>query len=66
MHPIGYYIWGWFAMRSNNRKRFKNHWVTAFLALSVIPLLLVNIVYYYNTSKLVQQNVESMKCKPLN
>lgn len=47
-------------MRSNNRKRFKNHWVTAFLVLSVIPLLLVNIVYYYNTSKLVQQNVESM------
>ena len=31
-----------------------------FLVLAVIPLVLVNIVYYYNTSKLVQQNVESM------
>lgn len=34
--------------------------VTAFLITSVIPILLVNIIYYYNTSKLVLQNVESM------
>ena len=47
-------------MRAKVRKGIRYQWVTAFLVLAVIPLVLVNIVYYYNTSKLVQQNVESM------
>ncbi|RKJ43417.1 sensor histidine kinase [bacterium 1XD8-76] len=42
------------------RGSIKSQWMGAFLALSVVPILLVNIVYYYNTSRLVQQNVESM------
>ena len=42
------------------RKGINNQWVGTFLALSVTPILLVNIFYYYNTSKLVQRNVEGM------
>lgn len=34
--------------------------MTAFIVTSVIPILLINIISYYNTSRLVQQNVESM------
>ena len=37
------------------RRGIKNRWVGAFLALSVIPILLVNIFYYYNTSAEVEQ-----------
>ena len=43
-----------------DRKSIKIKLVTAFILTSIIPILLVNIIYYYNTSKLVQQNVESM------
>ncbi len=47
-------------MISSGRRGINNQWVGTFLALSVTPILLVNIFYYYNTSKLVQRNVESM------
>ena len=43
-----------------DRKSIKIRLVTAFVVTSIIPILLINIVYYYNTSRLVQQNVESM------
>lgn len=43
-----------------DRKSIRNQLVTAFIITSVIPILLVNILYYYNTSKLVQKNVEGM------
>lgn len=45
---------------SFDRKSIKNKLATAFVITSIVPILLVNIIYYYNTSKLVQQNVESM------
>lgn len=45
---------------SLDRKSIKIKLATAFVITSIIPILLVNIIYYYNTSKLVQQNVESM------
>lgn len=45
---------------SLDRKSIKIKLVTAFVITSIIPILFVNILYYYNTSKLVQQNVESM------
>ncbi len=43
-----------------DHKSMKNRLITAFILTSLIPILLVNVVYYYNTSRLVQQNVESM------
>lgn len=43
-----------------DKKSIRTRLVTAFLLTSLIPIFLVNIVYYYNTSRLVQQNVESM------
>lgn len=43
-----------------DKKSIRIKLVTAFILTSIIPILLVNIVYYYNTSKLVRQNVESM------
>lgn len=43
-----------------DRKSIRNQLVTAFVITSVIPILLVNIIYYYNTFKLVHQNAESM------
>lgn len=43
-----------------DRKSIKFRLVTAFVVTSIIPILVINIIYYYNTSKLVQQNVESM------
>ena len=46
--------------RKLDRKSIKIRLVTAFVLTSVIPILLVNIVYYYNTSRLVRHNVESM------
>ncbi len=42
------------------RKSVKIQLAMVFIIMSVIPILLVNIAYYYNTSKLVQQNMESM------
>lgn len=42
------------------KKGIKIQFVIAFVITAVIPILLVNIVYYYHTSRLVQQNVESM------
>lgn len=45
---------------SLDRKSIKIKLATTFVITSIIPILLVNIIYYYNTSKLVQQNVESM------
>ncbi len=47
-------------IRKLDRKSIKIRLVTAFVATSIVPILLVNIVYYYNTSKLVRHNVESM------
>lgn len=47
-------------MAKPDRKSIKIRLVTAFVVTSIIPILLINIVYYYNTSRLVQQNVESM------
>ena len=48
-----------------NRKKFdkrsiKTRLVAAFIATSVLPILLVNIISYYNTSKLVHDKVVSM------
>ncbi len=43
-----------------DRKSIRNRLVMAFVVTSVIPILVVNIISYYNTSSLVQQNVESM------
>ncbi len=43
-----------------DRKSIKTRLITAFIVTSLIPVILVNILSYYNTSKLVQQNVESM------
>ena len=47
-------------IRKLDRKSIKIRLVTAFVVTSIIPILLVNIVYYYNTSKLVRHNAESM------
>jgi len=47
-------------MRKLDRKSIKIRLVTAFVITSIIPILLVNIIYYYNTSKLVRHNAESM------
>ncbi len=43
-----------------DRKSIRIRLVTAFIVTSVIPILLINIISYYNTSRLVQQNVERM------
>lgn len=47
-------------MRVRNRKGIRMRLVATFIIISIIPIFLVHIVYYYNTSRLVQQNVESM------
>ena len=47
-------------MRVNNRKGIDVQLAVTFIIISIIPIFLVHIVYYYNTSRLVQQNVESM------
>lgn len=47
-------------LRRFDRKSIRNRLVMAFIITSVIPILVVNIISYYNTSRLVQQNVESM------
>ncbi len=41
-------------------RSIKTWMIAAFLVTSVLPVLLVNIVSYYNTSKLVQQNIDSL------
>lgn len=43
-----------------DRKSMKTRLVTAFIITSLIPIIFVNILAYYNTSNLVKQNVESM------
>lgn len=43
-----------------DRKSIKTRLVMIFIVSSIIPILLVNIISYYNTSKLVYKNVESM------
>lgn len=45
---------------SFDRKSIRTRLVTAFVVTSFLPIALVNIVSYYNTSRLVRQNVESM------
>lgn len=47
-------------MRMRNRRGIRMQLVVTFIAISIMPIFLVHIVYYYNTSRLVQQNVESM------
>ena len=45
---------------SFDRKSIKTRLITAFIVTSFLPIALVNIVSYYNTSRLVRQNVEGM------
>ncbi len=47
-------------MRMRNRRGIRMQLVVTFIVISIMPIFLVHIVYYYNTSRLVQQNVESM------
>lgn len=53
---------GGYAMKTirRSKKEIKFQFVTAFIITAVIPILLVNILYYYHTSRLVQKNVEGM------
>ncbi len=43
-----------------DRKSIRIQLVTAFILTSVIPILFINMISYYNMSRLVQQNVEGM------
>lgn len=43
-----------------DRKSIRTRLITAFVVTSFLPIALMNIVSYYNTSRLVRQNVESM------
>lgn len=45
---------------SFDRKSIRTRLIMAFVVTSFLPVVLVNIVAYYNTSRLVRQNVESM------
>lgn len=45
---------------SFDRKSIRTRLIMAFVVTSFLPIALVNIVSYYNTSRLVRQNVESM------
>lgn len=45
---------------SFDRKSIRTRLITAFVVTSFLPIVLVNIVSYYNTSRLVRQNVEGM------
>lgn len=47
-------------MKTFDRKSIKTRLVMIFIVTSIIPIILVNIISYYNTSKLVRNNVESM------
>lgn len=47
--------------RKESGKRSLKTWlIAAFLAVSVIPILAVNLVSYFNTSRLVREHMESM------
>ena len=46
--------------RRFDRKSIKTRLIVAFIATSVIPIFLVNIISYYNTSKLVHEKVDGM------
>lgn len=45
---------------SFDRKSIRTRLIMAFVVTSFMPIALVNIVAYYNTSRLVRQNMESM------
>ncbi len=45
---------------SFDRKSIRTRLIMAFVVTSFLPIALVNIISYYNTSRLVRQNVESM------
>ncbi len=45
---------------SFDRKSIRTRLIMAFVVTSFVPIVLVNIVSYYNTSRLVRQNVEGM------
>lgn len=45
---------------SFDRKSIRTRLITAFVVTSFLPIVLLNIVSYYNTSRLVRQNVEDM------
>ena len=45
---------------SFDRKSIRTRLITAFVVTSFLPIVLVNIISYYNTSRLVRQNVEGM------
>lgn len=45
---------------SFDRKSIRTRLIMAFVVTSFLPIALVNFVAYYNTSRLVRQNVESM------
>lgn len=45
---------------SFDRKSIRTQLIMAFVVTSFLPIALVNMVSYYNTSRLVRQNVESM------
>lgn len=45
---------------SFDRKSIRTRLITAFVVTSFLPIALMNIVSYYNTSRLVRQNVEGM------
>lgn len=45
---------------SFDRKSIKTRLLTAFIATSFLPIALVNMAFYYNTSRQIRQNVESM------
>ena len=48
-----------------DRKSIKTKLVMIFIVSSIIPILLVDMISYYNISKLVHENVESMVCANL-
>lgn len=45
---------------SFDRKSIRTRLLTAFVVTSFLPIILVNIISYYNTARLVRQNVEGM------
>lgn len=43
-----------------NKKSFKYRLIVYFCLISIIPIIVMNMVSYYNTSKLVQTNVDDL------
>ncbi len=43
-----------------NKKSFKYRLIVYFCLLSIIPIIVMNIISYYNTSNLVQENVDDL------